>query len=324
MSRNVFSVNHTHAPASSGDPDNFGGYKYVPSSAETDGFMAFARYSYGGYPLLGVEDWGVKGDHDMNDMIFYVKGVKTDNVKEVGDDVVKQSWLLLAEDLGSTLDLDFNDVVLGISHMSTNIDTESDVEAQDGGYDRITLTGLAAGGTLPVQILYDGKPISYYDAKATDIKYFHQWFGFDSPRVINAQGFNKEIVRSFNLSGIRDFHIAPDNDALHSGGRALQKFSIIVTKDGEEKELKQFWSGGEEGVGDCDLSAPQMLIIPAVTENGSTYNCKYPYELTPIYEAYPKFKEWIKDHNKSKDWYKEHNREQVVPVVNHGWIGEPF
>lgn len=325
----VFSQEHTHVVSDHKDPDNRGGYKYVPSGAEDDGFMAFARYSYGGYPLLSVEDWGVKGDHDVNDMIFYVSGVKTDDVKPVGTPVVQQSWLLMAEDLGGTHDLDFNDAVIGISHVATNIDADSQtgnnsaVSPHETTYGRIFLTGIAAGGTLPLEILYDGKPISDYDPKAKDFKYFHQWFGLDGPRVTNAMGFDKNLLRSFVLSGIPDFKIAPTDGATHSAGTALSKFSIVVWRDGERKELKQFWTGGAEGAGEMDLAAPQMIIIPN-TSGGENSGCwKYPYECTPIHNAYPGFSEWVADKNKSIDWYHEAKRDQGVKVINHGWTGEP-
>lgn len=331
MNRNlghVFSVNHRHDISSDGDPDNRGGFKYQPQDAEDDGFMAFTRYSYGGYPLLSVEDWGVKGDHDMNDMIFYVSGVRTDDVKPVGTPVVQQSWLLLAEDLGGTFDLDFNDAVIGISHVATNIETIDDGSASSGGlsshdttYGRVYLTGLAAGGTLPLEVLYDGKPIGDYDIKAKDIKYFHEWFGLDGPRVTNAMGYDSGLVRSFLLSGIPDFNIAPVDGATHSAGTALSRFSIVVWRDGERKELKQFWTGGAEGVGEMDLAAPQMLIIPTSPDDTSCW--KYPYECTPVYEAYPAFKEWVGNKNRAIDWYKESNRATDVRVINHGWNGIP-
>lgn len=327
----VFSQEHIHevVPEGTTDPDNRGGFKYKPSGAEDDGFMAFARYSYGGYPLLSVEDWGVKGDHDVNDMIFYVSGVKTDDVKPVGTPVVQQSWLLMAEDLGGTHDLDFNDAVIGISHVATNIDADSQtgnnsaVSPHETTYGRIFLTGIAAGGTLPLEILYDGKPISDYDPKAKDFQFFHQWFGLDGPRVTNAMGFDKNLLRSFVLSGIPDFKIAPTDGATHSAGTALSKFSIVVWRDGERKELKQFWSEGAEGVGDMDLAAPQMIIIPN-TSGGENSGCwKYPYECTPIHNAYPGFSEWVANKNQSIDWYHEAKRDQGVKVINHGWTGEP-
>ena len=325
----VFSQEHTHVVSDHTDADNRGGHKYVPSGAEDDGFMAFARYSYGGYPLLSVEDWGVKGDHDVNDMIFYVSGVKTDDVKPVGTPVVQQSWLLMAEDLGGTHDLDFNDAVIGISHVATNIDADSQtgnnsaVSPHETTYGRIFLTGIAAGGTLPLEILYDGKPISDYDPKAKDFKYFHQWFGLDGPRVTNAMGFDKNLLRSFVLSGIPDFNIAPTNGATHSAGTALSKFSIVVERDGERKELKDFWTEGAEGVGKMDLAAPQMIIIPN-TSGGENSGCwKYPYECTPIHNAYPGFKDWVADKDTNIDWYHEAKRDQGVKVINHGWTGEP-
>ncbi len=319
----VFSVNHRHDVCGDGDPDNRGGYKYQPQDMEDAGFMAFTRYSYGGYPLLSVEDWGVKGDHDMNDMIFYVSGVKTDDVKPVGTPVVQQSWLLLAEDLGGTFDLDFNDAVIGISHVATNIEADDEGVGGDSSrettYGRVYLTGLAAGGTLPLEVLYDGRPISDYDIQAKNIKYFHEWFGLDAPRVTNAMGFDSDRVRSFLLSGIPSFNIAPTVGATHSAGTALSQFSIVVWRDGERKELRQFWTGGAEGVGEMDLAAPQLLIIPTSPDDISCW--RYPYECTPIYEAYPGFKEWVGDKNKAVDWYKEANRDQRVKVVNHGWNG---
>ena len=49
-----------------------------------------------------------------------------------------QGWIIACEDLGGSLDFDFNDVVFGISHVA--------------GETTARVTALAAGGTLPVFI----------------------------------------------------------------------------------------------------------------------------------------------------------------------------
>ena len=90
--------------------------------------------------LLGVEDEG--GDDDMNDILFFIKGnVDDEDIPEIGEDPVENSWIIACEDLGDTDDYDFNDVVFKVSHVS--------------GQTTATVTPLAAGGTLETFIIHN-------------------------------------------------------------------------------------------------------------------------------------------------------------------------
>ena len=106
------------------------------------GAMKAAMWNYNGNVYMGFEDGG--NDEDLNDMVFLVKGsIDTDSVIEVpGDDPAAQpeEWIVACEDLGSTDDYDFNDVVFSVSHVA--------------GETTATVTPLAAGGTLPANICH--------------------------------------------------------------------------------------------------------------------------------------------------------------------------
>lgn len=119
-------------------------YHYTGQLAEdrTRGAMKAALWHYNGNVYMGFEDGG--GDEDLNDMVFLVKGsFSTDEVVDVpGSDPVAEpeEWIIASEDLGSTDDYDFNDVVFSVSHVA--------------GETTATVTPLAAGGTMPAYICH--------------------------------------------------------------------------------------------------------------------------------------------------------------------------
>lgn len=102
-------------------------------------FLSFEDWLYGGsYEEEGDYDeikermdQGGDGDcdFDMNDCIFMF----SEDIPMLVD-YQAQTWILSAEDLGNTLDIDYNDVVIEVSHTS--------------GRDEAYVTPLAAGGTL--------------------------------------------------------------------------------------------------------------------------------------------------------------------------------
>lgn len=100
----------------------------------------FVTYKWGGQIVLGVEDEG--GDDDMNDILFFIKGnVKDEEIPEIGEEPESQSWIIACEDLGSTDDYDFNDIVFKVSHVA--------------GQNVATVTPLAAGGIYESHIMFN-------------------------------------------------------------------------------------------------------------------------------------------------------------------------
>lgn len=119
---------------------------------------AAALYSYHGVNIMSFEDWGgnfseVDGiptpstqnnSVDWNDIAFAINmEMKTPPAPVVPEEEQGESWIVACEDLGSTDDYDFNDIVFSVSHV--------------GGSKTATVTPLAAGGTIPAYIYYDSK-----------------------------------------------------------------------------------------------------------------------------------------------------------------------
>lgn len=166
-----------------------------------------------GVTYLGFEDALICSDtdkpniyYDINDVVFTVTGGYT---IEDHEDKIEQamSYVIAYEDLGGSFDFDFNDIVLKATHVA--------------GRNTATLTVLAAGGTLPVSISYDGNVV------CSDV---HSEFGQATTTVINAMPgqHNQYGTRSFTVTGIDD-----STDPF-----ALSKISITVTRgDGEISEI---------------------------------------------------------------------------------------
>lgn len=116
-----------------------------------------ALYTYHGVNILSFEDWGgnfseVNGvptpeglnSVDWNDIAFAVN-MEMQTPPEALEPEEAQEWIIACEDLGSTDDYDFNDIVFSVSHI--------------GGTTKAKVTPLAAGGTLPAYIYYNSNQL---------------------------------------------------------------------------------------------------------------------------------------------------------------------
>lgn len=117
-------------------------------------------YKYGEYEF--------SSDRDVNDLIFLIDGIEEidgDKTITVEEKVVEDgfSWIWALEDLGSTGDFDFNDVVIRIKDITKTTKTTTTTTTENGQTTtttkdeiiitpEITFMPLAAGGTLPIHI----------------------------------------------------------------------------------------------------------------------------------------------------------------------------
>jgi len=159
-----------------------------------EGMMSFFPYTGGAYDFkavtgsdnssamfLGVEDGNITSDYDYNDAAFLLLGL--DEITET----TKRRYL--CEDLGSTYDFDFNDIVVDATQVITYDVTNSNMYTsrtpksvkQDFSIARMC-------GTLPFQVMFgnstfgkkmnpdakDGKTTGYTPA-ATDTNYKLSW-----------------------------------------------------------------------------------------------------------------------------------------------------
>lgn len=236
----------------------------------------FVTYRWYGYTIMGIED-GV--DHDVNDMMFFVNAnIAPSDIVEMGDPDPTpdpQSWILAVEDLGSTDDFDFNDLVVKVSHVA--------------GSGKITVEPLAAGGTLPMQIFLGDN--TDYIGSALGFDHVNAFFGErDHTLMLNTRGIT-HTGTPVELDAPEGFTMS--STPLVIEGNRMGGFYVRVKQD---QILNGNWTEGVVDIKPSEAgSVPQMLCVPG--------DWQWPVERTNIATAYPEIREWIKDHNVNADWY---------------------
>lgn len=285
--------------------------------------MSFVTFGYNGHTVLGVEDGEYHAnDHDMNDILFYVEGVKEDQV-EIGETPTVQSWVIGCEDLGSSHDFDFNDAVFGVSHFTTD----------DMSQHYLKVKALAGGGTLPIQLMWTDPNGTTYNV-GTDFnqsfRLWNNWFGVDNVRQIincnhsnDGDAFDGGVV-TIPLNEFPDYTITEDN--FKNGSNYLMGgFSLAVyDDDGNVITRSVNPIGNYNENGETWTKTPQMILVH------NTW--KWPVEMRPIFDAYngqgfsgshtdkmSGFKDWVQD-KFAIDW-TEHISDNSY-VVGHSWLGE--
>ena len=287
MMYNNYASEHTHGHDSWNDG-------YTTSNTPDTPWSPFVTYKWGDRYVMALEDATIWGDHDMNDVLFFINGdVKAENEEKIVE-VTKvnklQSWLLVIEDLGTTDDYDFNDVVVGLSFVTTDGSASVPQELKDVETS-LFVTPIAAGGTLPVYLKYDGKYITKSGMSDARAEEWHSYFGKGSNVMVNTSAPGK-IAQTFE---VKDFGII--NLSQGTGTGKLQKFSLEVTNNGKTYEVQN----GE--------LTPQMIILP------NTW--KYPAERKHIRDdCYSGFGDWVENAT-NFDWIN------LTPtnVIDHGWKG---
>lgn len=97
------------------------------------------------YMFIGCEDAnGKKGDWDYNDVVLLVVGLP--KIPTVAEDIIEKRYMI--EDLGSTFDFDFNDIVVDVKQAKINNVTKQTA----------TITHLC--GTIPYQLFIGDTPFT--------------------------------------------------------------------------------------------------------------------------------------------------------------------
>lgn len=160
--------------------------------------MAGDSYIVGFEDALSGYDPNISNaEYDINDCVIAFSGGLVPEDHEDESDIA-MSYIVAYEDLGASYDFDFNDIVLKITHVS--------------GRTTATVTVLAAGGTLPVKLTYDGK---------TYCEDVHSAFGVSTDVPVNVMpGKHKE-------------HPSKTFTIAFEGEFSLSKFGIAVKQNSE-------------------------------------------------------------------------------------------
>lgn len=281
-----------------------------------------STFYVGDQMYLGFEDWpsdyveGLGSDFDLNDMIFAFDGCKPTIINE---DPEPSSWLLACEDLGATFDIDYNDVVFKIQHIS--------------GETKAYLTPLAAGGTLASYIYFED-PIGQNDYVFNEI---HQLFGAEPQNsgdysIINALNSRTEkTCAPIEFTVDKDWTLSFYSSDKYSQNKQYQNVNMggleirTLPKNTPAPNTipgvnDNIFSGASRIQAPDELGeAPYILCIPAsytrLNMNGYTpqngikteYEWAWPVEFCNITSPYPEFAGWVTDHSTNGEWYKNKN-----------------
>ena len=323
-SKNTDTYKHGHGIIDYGNGTvNWDDTNSKPSYAST--------FTIGDQMFIGFEDWPNNtdsyggGDFDLNDIVLAFAGSKPTIINE---DPTATVWLVACEDLGGSFDIDYNDVVFSVEHIS--------------GKTKAKLTPLAAGGTL-ASYIYFQDPLGERDKCFGEI---HQLFGATNVNsgefsIINAKSRYEKTAAPIEFEVDENWTMAyystGESGGTNYGGDVnMGGFEIRTLKSGEDAPFElgitsEKFSGASKiqpSTLDRGENVPYILCIPYsytrynYPEAGkkADYVWAWPVEYMTICDEagngpYPDFRGWVQDHTKNTDWYKNKNNAQSSATV---------
>ena len=291
-------------------------------------FCYASTFYMGDQMFIGLEDWP-NGDCDLNDFVLAFDGCKPIIINE---DPKTSTWLVACEDLGGSFDIDYNDVVFSVEHIS--------------GKTKAKLTPLAAGGTLASYIYFQDPFDSNRDKCFGEI---HQLFGATKVNsgeyeIINANSRYEKTAAPIEFDVAENWSMAYYTTGDGSGSKYTRNgkdvnmggFEIRTLTSGSDAPFtldinSSAFSGASKiqaSVRDEGENVPYILCIPYpytrynYPEAGkkTDYVWAWPVEYMTICDEngdgpYPDFRGWVQNHNNNTDWYKNKNNAQSSATV---------
>lgn len=281
--RVIFALENGEGPKYSvkelNDPDG----NHVIYQGEKDShFVSGNTYSMagsatiGGNQYLAFEDTWYPGQYDCQDMAFSVYGGKMVDLNTGSGTAM--GFMVAYEDLGNTFDMDFNDIVIKVSHVAHTVDGNSVPEDA-------TVTLLAAGGTMNVVPKYDGSAIFANKGNdTTGTGEAHAVFGCDVDEPVNV-GLTSAAAVSATIR-------CNSNDAISN-------IASKITMELSETSAMEFTRKISYCIDGSDRSSkiPYAILI-------ASPSWEWPTELTTITRVYPAFRTWVSDAT-ATNWYGE-------------------
>ena len=280
-------------------------------------FCYASTFYMGDQMFIGLEDWP-NGDCDLNDFVLAFDGCKPIIINE---DPKTSTWLVACEDLGGSFDIDYNDVVFSVEHIS--------------GKTKAKLTPLAAGGTLASYIYFQDPFDSNRDKCFGEI---HQLFGATKVNsgeyeIINANSRYEKTASPIEFDVDKNWTMAYYTTGDGSGSKYTRNgkdvnmggFEIRTLTSGSDAPFtldinSSAFSGASKiqaSVRDEGENVPYILCIPYpytrynYPEAGkkTDYVWAWPVEYMTICDEngdgpYPDFRGWVQNHKNNTDWYK--------------------
>lgn len=252
---------------------------------------------YEGYYLgCDFESYG-----NTQNQIVPANGVCNDwiiKINNVGDITNMNPCRIMCEDLGGdgnkvtigntvkASDIDYNDIVIDVDNTSLST--------------TVTITLQAAGGTLPLAVVYDGVPL--FETHAM----FEKDWDWSEAQQNGTQNINYSIMYNTSLSGDSNMREAPSrtytlyfnntgSDGPHKKNLSakefeLSKLHLMVYRLGLDAYLSgnsNFTQAEWVDLGNYDGIAPLKICVPTTVD--------WLQERVSIKEGYPNFSDWVKN-----------------------------
>lgn len=229
---------------------------------------------------LAFEDWGYGDgghDNDFNDLVLRLKpepGIYNPLIIDKDSEVDPIIYIVACEDLGGTYDWDFNDVVFGIEHVSGQTNA------------RVKL--LAAGGTLPISLIYKNNDIEFLNLKQNDNSLTTDLHAALGAEVIEPVNVNAEVN-------------GKDHDPVYSKEFTVDRYAFNVLDDAADFKIKVVYSAGSEQRDihvpnyDEKKKVPQAFLI-------ADPKWQWPTEHQDIRSKYSEFENWVKNYTVAQNW----------------------
>lgn len=274
-----------------GNTTNFGYHSSMDNSDWYNHFRLVELHGnyYVGFDFEsnGSDEGKIERDYIYNDWIVkIVPGEGTINEPDERPRTIKRR--VMCEDLGSTFDFDFNDLVFDVEYTreEKKVNGEWVPKNSDGLWDA-TITLQAVGGTLPIYIKnFDGTEHNAHELMGGTLLES----GIYSPVNVGTGSTHDPVT----LTMVRVASTNPDNIVI-----------LVTSPDkknrGASKVLELPSSEGDQNFGTS--LAPQKICVPVTT--------RWTKEYQQIEWAYPYFHEWVNrqhgdfDFENPNDWTKK-------------------
>lgn len=277
---------------------------YSNSALNTDKAVHACTFKDNDRLYLGFDS---DSDYDLNDCMFMIEGSLPAITIEEGS-----SWIISVEDLGNTLDIDYNDVVIEVQYTS--------------GEEYAYVTPLAAGGTLASYVYFTGEGNREIPIGEGEI---HQLFGAEKTvsgyytpiNVDNDKARPTKYASTYPIKVGSQFTLAESqidntnyngNTASTMGGFKIKVLQRDQTNFNANKvqTIQNTTTKGDDNV-------PYVICTPKIWGNQDWKkkgHYRWPRESVPMLSlagygiaAYGtekhSFAEWVANKSNAKDWF---------------------
>lgn len=266
-------------------------------------------------------------EFDLNDIIFMFDEstipIVYDEIKQeyvatsstpIEPEYEEFEWLLAAEDLGGTHDFDFNDLVVSVKYSTITNGTTPQ-------YTDVTITPLAAGGTLPIYLMYDGPLLDETEGTYVIGDECHRWLGSNSTSTpLNVHSSITHTCPEDKIVTLRvpgQFSLASHSNQSSWSSDNMGGFWLLVDPKEEFSDASHpFTIASSLPASSHKITCPKRVpenLAPQIICVDTRW--EWTKEGCAIDETYHLFTNWLNSSSDKLEWYgstEDHNG-NVIP-----------